>query len=204
MRDFNNRITDSYHPDILHWIEEYFAHNNKDESILKQIFVSMGKVLIPRFQNMLNTDVITADDIYNETWFAIIDPETPEYDINKGSFIGYFVFIAKNKIKNWNFRKENTSNVKIEDIKFEILDKIEPNRDLFNNELKLQFYKSVNRLSNFQREIIIFRKLGFKFSEISKIFNVNEDVLRQRMVSAKKSFKSDPDITEILDLLEER
>lgn len=197
-------IATSYHPDILVWINEYFVNKNKDEDILKNIYITMGKVLINRFQNLLTTRVITAEDIYNETWFTILDPSTPDYDPQKGSFIGYFIFIAKNNIKNWNFKIENKKVLDIEDLKNDIIDKLEPNKDLFNKELKIEFYKEVNKLSDFQREIIIFRKLGFKFTEIADIFNTSPDSLRQRMITAKKILLNNMAIRELIGILEEK
>lgn len=197
-------IATSYHPDILVWINEYFVNKNKDEDILKNIYITMGKVLINRFQNLLTTRVITAEDIYNETWFTILDPSTPDYDPQKGSFIGYFIFIAKNNIKNWNFKIENKKVLDIEDLKNDIIDKLEPNKDLFNKELKIEFYKEVNKLSDFQREIIIFRKLGFKFTEIADIFNTSPDSLRQRMITAKKIILNNMAIRELIGILEDK
>lgn len=202
MKNTSREIASSYHPDFLIWINNYFVKKNKDESILEKIYVVMGNVLLDRFQRMLNTDVITAEDIYNETWYSILDPMTPDYNPEKGSFIGYFIFIAKNKIRNWNFKRENYNSINIDDLKNDIIDKLEPNKDLFNKELKFEFYKEVNKLSEFQREIIIFRKLGFKYSEIAKIFNTNEDLLRQRMQSAKKNLLNNIAIRELIGILE--
>lgn len=182
----------SVHPDIMELIHEYFVRNNRDEAILKSIYITLGKVLLRNFQSRLMTKVITAEDIYNETWFAILDPNTPEYDPAKGPFIGYFIFIAKNMIRNWNTRKETTSSIDIEAVKEEIIEKLEPNKEIFNNELKIQFYNAINNLSDLQREIVIFRNLGLSYQEISQIFNVSEDSLKQRMYSAKKLLSKDP------------
>jgi RNA polymerase sigma factor (sigma-70 family) len=204
MKDKSREIAAAYHPDFLFWINEYFVNKNRNDEILEKIYTTMGRVLINRFQNMLTTNVITAEDIYNETWFSILDPLTPDYDPKKGSFIGYFIFIAKNNIRNWNFKIENKKVIQLDDIKNEIIDKLEPNKELFNKELKIEFYKEVNKLSDYQREIIIFRKLGFRFSEIAKIFDTTEDSLRQRMLSAKKNLLNNEAIKELISILEEK
>jgi len=147
---------------------------------------------------MLSTNVITSEDIFNETWFAILSPETVAYDYSKGAFIGYFYSIAKNKIYNWNFKKETTDSINIEEVKEDLLKKMEPNKELFNKELKLLFYEEINKLQPNQREIIMFRTLGYQYNEISEIMNVSEDALRQRMNSAKNKLKLNKDLMDLL------
>jgi len=179
-------------------IDKYFVKNDKDEELFKLIYISMAKTLIPKFNRMLSTKVITAEDIYDETWFAILDPSTTPYDSEKGAFIGYFYSIAKNKIYNWNFKKESTNSVDIEQIRDDILKQMEPNKELFNQELKILFYEEINKLSPFQREIIMFRNFGFQYNEISDILNVPQDTLRQRMRTAKDKLRLSKELTEAL------
>lgn len=179
-------------------IDRYFIKNEKDEELFKLIYISMAKTLIPKFNRMLSTKVITAEDIYDETWFAILDPNTTPYDSDKGAFIGFFYSIAKNKIYNWNFKRESTDSVDIEQIKDDILKQMEPNKELFNQELKILFYQEINKLSPFQREIIMFRNLGFQYNEISDILNVPQDTLRQRMRTAKDKLRLCKELIEAL------
>ncbi len=186
--------------EFLDLVENYFVEKNRDEEILKKIYVSMGKVLLPRFSRMISVNVITAEDIYNETWFSIIDPETPDYDPEKGSFIGYFIYVARNKILNWNFRKEN-ENVDYDKIKKEIADKLAPDSELFDKELKVMFYESVNKLSALQREILVFRNLGYSFKELSTIFNASEEALRRRASTAKKKLGADGRLKKLFKIL---
>lgn len=179
-------------------IEKYFVENEKNEEYFRAIYIALARTLIPKFSKFLNTNVITAEDIYNETWFAILNPATACYDCKLGPFIGYFYSISKNQIHNWNFKKETTESVSIDKIKEDILQEMEPNRDLLNNELKLIFYQEINKLQPIQREIIMFRNLGFQYSEISNIMNASEDALRQRMNSAKKHIQLSTELKELL------
>lgn len=175
--------------DLTDLIEAYFVKNIKEEETFKIIYITMSRTLIPKFKSMLTTSVITAEDIYNETWFAILNPETAAYDSEKGAFIGYFYSIAKNKIYNWNFKKETTDTINIDEVKEDLLRKMEPNRELFDKELKVLFYQEINKLPAAMREIIMFRNLGYQYSEIAEMMGVNETALRQRMASAKNILK---------------
>ncbi len=185
-------------PDFMSLTERYFINNEKDEDIFRIIYITLAKTLLPKFRKMIATSVITAEDIFNETWFAVLNPETAAYAPEKGSFIGYFYSIARNIIHNWNFKKETRESVNIDEIKEDLLQKMEPNRDLFNKELKLLFYQEINKLQPIQREIIMFRNLGFQYSEISSIMNVSEDALRQRMLSAKNAIKLNRELIEAI------
>lgn len=203
MNDILNNSSEKVHPDILDLINEYFVKKNRNEQVLKIIYITLGKILLRNFQSKLITNVITAEDIYNETWFAILDPDTPEYDSQKGPFIGYFMFIAKNIIRNWNSKKETTTNIGLEKLKEEIIEKLEPNRELFNKELKTQFYMAINRLSHLQREVIVFKNLGFSYEEIAGIFNTSVDSVKQRMRSAKKKLSKDPLLANLFETIKD-
>ncbi len=147
------------------------------------------------FAYRLTYEPAVAEDITQEVFMFFV--EFPEkFDFSRGTLFTFLCGVTRNKA--FNYLKKSGTRLETIDLEPEVFENLvssngtSPLHDLLDKEFSANFENGVEKLSPFQREVLILREIeDLSYAEIAKITETEIGVVKSRLYRARRSLVSE-------------